>query len=184
MSSEMKRVFLRPARESDLPAVMELERFGFDSGIQEDESVFASRLRLFPAGFLLLIDGADQSVAGYYCAERWPAVPVPTEEAYALGGDPSARCAADGRVLYTASMTVGPAHRGRGTGAFLFREARARVLASHPSLAAELLIVRASWSAARRVYAAEGFSETAALPGFFSSEDGGQGIVMEKERRS
>jgi ribosomal-protein-alanine N-acetyltransferase len=79
-------------------------------------------------------------------------------------------------------MTVSPSCRGRGAGAFLFREARARILAGHPDISAEVLVVRSSWTAARRVYRAEGFRETAELPSFFAPGEDGGGLVMERGR--
>lgn len=159
---------------------MRLEEGGFDDTIRESEAVFARRLAHFPEGFLILVDEEDGGAAGYYCAERWPRLPPASAAAYELGGDPASRCAPDGTVLYTASMTVASERRGTGAGAYLFRAARARVFAAAPELRAETLVVRASWTAARRVYAAEGFRERAVLEGFFAAEKGGEGVVMER----
>lgn len=177
---ESRAFVFRPALPSDLPAIMELELAGFDGETREEESTFARRLELLPDGFVLMADAASGAVAGYYCAERWPAVPPATAAAYALGGDPAVRCDPRGPVLYTASMTLHPAYRGGGSGAAFFRGARAFALERLSGVRTELLLVREAWKAARRIYAACGFAETGRIPGFFAEAEDGAGIVMEK----
>jgi GNAT superfamily N-acetyltransferase len=171
------------ASEADLPAVMDLEHGGFAPEIIEDCSVFEARRATFPAGFLVLRDTTTGRARGYIVCERWARDPGTERAAYLLGHDPAPRYAPTGPVLYTASMTIEPALRGTGLGAQLFREGRARVLNAAPQVRLELLIVHEYWVAARRLYAAEGFSVRAAIPDFFPGPAGCPGasaILMER----
>ncbi|MBU1081494.1 MAG: GNAT family N-acetyltransferase [Spirochaetes bacterium] len=166
------------AREGDIAAVMELEAGGFHDGITESEEVFRARLAAFPQGFMLL--RYEGRVAGYLCCERWADVRLGDPESFALGHDPVPRYAPGGPVLYVASMTVDARFRGAGLGAFLFREGRARVRSLAPGISLEALLVNEEWTAARRIYEAEGFAVRGVLPGFFPARDGEPtaGLVM------
>lgn len=181
---------IRHARPSDISAIMELEARGFHGGIREEESVFRARLAAFPAGFVVL--ERDGRVLGYLCAERWAEQAPLRPESFALGHDPGPRYAANGRVLYLASITVDPALRGTGLGRRLFVDGSALVRAACPEVALELLVVNEEWLGARHIYEQAGFSEVGRLPGFFPSAPGGapgaastagagsDGLVMER----
>ncbi len=154
---------LRCATPEDLDAVMDLERAGFPAGIVEERAVFAQRIAAFPEGFLLAGDPAW----GYLCAETWSGWDLSDTRRFELGHDLGSYLARGGDTLYVASMTVAPEARGRGLGRSLFRAGLSRLLADFQRTTQAVLIVNEGWSAARRIYAAEGFAECGRLSAFF-----------------
>lgn len=72
-----------PAQPFDLPAVMTIEHSAFIPQVQEKRRVLEERLELFPEGFFVLADTSAATVqqhgsaltAGYFCSERWAALP-------------------------------------------------------------------------------------------------------------
>lgn len=162
-------LMLRQAGAADLEAIMALEEAGFPPGIREQREVFAQRLRVFPAGFLLLCR-VDGEALGYFCSERWPRSEGIDPTRLAMDHDIAATHRDDGEELYLSSMTVHPAWRGDGLGAAFFAAALDAV-ARLPGLASILLMVNRDWTAARRIYARHGFAECGQLPDFFRPAD-------------
>ncbi len=180
-------LFLDHALPADFPAIMELERAGFDSAIVEAESVFRERLEVFPQGFLVLRASGRGEVLGYYCSELWQAVPAKADysRAFCLGHAARERFDPSGSVLYTASLTIHPSLRGTGAGKSLFRSARKQIMESVPKIREELLVVNTRWARARSMYLSEGFAETGTMKAFFPSSEGScsDAIVMRRRFR-
>lgn len=156
---------LRRASAADLDAIMRLEEAGFPPGIRERRAVFAERLRIFPAGFLLLCR-ADGEAVGYFCSERWPRREAIDPARLAMDHDIATTHRDDGEELYVSSMTVAPTRRGSGLGAAFFAAALDEVCALS-GIASVFLMVNSEWHAARRIYAQMGFVECGRLAGFF-----------------
>lgn len=160
---------LRCASPADLDAIMALENAGFPSGIREQRATFAARLRIFPAGFLLLIDRCDNVVA-YCCAERRPFQENIDPAALAMNHDISTSHDANGTEVYISSLTLHPDFRGGGLGARFFSAALAE-LEALPGIDSILLLVNAEWQAARRIYQHCGFTVFASASAFFQPEN-------------
>ena len=81
-------MILCPAQPFDLPAIMMIEHSAFIPPLQERRRLFDERLALFPQGFFVLADTSEETVrahghavtAGYFCSERWAALPAPLAE--------------------------------------------------------------------------------------------------------
>jgi ribosomal-protein-alanine N-acetyltransferase len=164
------------ARPQHLAAIMELEHSGFHAGIRESEAVFRARMDTFPEGFVVL--AKKKSVVGYLCSERWAEAPPADAKHYALGHDPAPRHDPSGAALYLASITVDPALRGSGLGAWLFNEGIRRIHVAAPGLRDEMLIVNEEWTGAKRIYETAGFSMAGAIPGFFASASGASSAAV------
>jgi ribosomal protein S18 acetylase RimI-like enzyme len=176
---------LRRAVAADMAEIMRLERAGFAEAIQETEATFAERLSAAPEGCWVLAGDAGR-LYGYLCAEFWPL--QDGFEAGRFARDHAAAGAhfADGEEVYVASMVVDPATRGTGWGRRLFRESLAGMFAGHPRLRSAILIVNPEWTAARRIYLAEGFVEIGEIAGYFASQDAAAplpAIVMRRASR-
>lgn len=181
----MNRLTFRTATPQDLPRIMALEAAGFAPGNREREDVYARRIEIFPEGSLLAeLDGEN---VGCLFAEIWSLPEIPDAARFALGHDiGNSHAPASGNALYVASMTVAPAFRGRGLGTPLLAGALARLAAEFPRLEHAILLVNATWSRARALYAAEGFAEVARFAGFFAPAPGQfeDGIVMRRAIRT
>jgi ribosomal protein S18 acetylase RimI-like enzyme len=101
---------LRFAVAADLPEIVALDHEAFSPyGTAESAEVFARRLQVFPAGFVV---AEDQGViVGYGCSEKWLVLEEP-----ALDQDPERRHRPHGTVFCITGMAVSLSHRGRGLG--------------------------------------------------------------------
>ncbi|GAA5165844.1 GNAT family N-acetyltransferase [Viridibacterium curvum] len=175
-------LLLRKATVADLDLIMEMERAGFAAGDSEAREVYAHRIAHFPQGSLMAMCG--DRVAGCLFAEIWADEAALVAADFALGHDIRARHVPTGRVLYIASMTLMPAFRGRGLGGELLESGIAHIMTRHPQLREALLLVNETWTFARRIYTAAGFTECGRLPGFFQPDahTAQDGIVMRRLR--
>lgn len=65
---------IRQATEADLPAICAVDEEAFAPyGTAEEPAVFAARLAVFPAGFIVLEgnNGDATTILGYGCSEKW-----------------------------------------------------------------------------------------------------------------
>jgi hypothetical protein len=104
----------RPLASSDLPALLAVAAV-VHPAYPEDEAVFASRLRLFPAGCRALVDAQDK-LQGYVVSHPWhEASPVPL-------GLVLAELPAPARTLYLHDISLLPRARGSGAAGTAVRE--------------------------------------------------------------
>jgi ribosomal-protein-alanine N-acetyltransferase len=176
---------LREALPKDMAGVMALEWACYNAFTRESEAVYRERLRVFPAGFLVL--ETEGRIAGALSSELWDAETLgmaraAQPELFALGHSISARHRSGGTALYISSLAVSPAYRKRGFGGLLFNGLLERTGRAFPRVAGAVLLVNEDWEPARRLYARAGFTETARLPGFFRGDKGEKqdGVIMEK----
>lgn len=158
---------IRGAQEADLDSIMQLEAHGFMPAIRENIDVMQTRLRHFPAGFLVL-ENTDKQAIGYLCSELWDATTASAPAAFTLGHDIRQTHHHAGRCLYISSMTIHPSLRGSGIGNAFFSQCLARLRQELPHIDRSMLLLSAEWSGAHRIYRACGYQESARLPGFFS----------------
>ncbi len=103
-------ITLRPARSADLPAVVALDHEAFAPyGTAEAPEVFAQRLAVFPAGFIVAEDAGE--VVAYGCSEKWRDLRAP-----AMNEDPATSHHPDGAAFCITGVAVRRSHRGRGLG--------------------------------------------------------------------
>ncbi len=160
---------------------MVLERQGFATGHQELAAAYAQRIATFPQGSRMAWLGDD--CVGCVFTEIWQYRPQPDATHFTLGHDIRKRHdPVLGTELYISSMTLSPAVRGQGLGALLVAGCMEHVRKAFPQLESTLLLVKASWVPARRIYEGLGFAELAWFPGFFGTGDGTHqdGIVMRR----
>jgi len=176
-------VVMRTATPQDLPAIMAIERESFLPGVVEGEEVFRERIRVFPEGFLVVEQAGRPGPVGYVCSEIWDGTEKLTPGLFELGHAVAGRHRPGGQVLYVSSTGLLPSARGRGLGHLLFATLVSRVRASRPDVASIVLIVSEAWTAARRIYASEGFVELLRIEGFFQPVGGRReaGIVMRRD---
>lgn len=108
---------IRQATEADLPAICAVDEEAFAPyGTAEEPSVFAARLAVFPAGFIVLEApvGDAPTILGYGCSEKWE-----SEREPALGEDPAQTHHPDGRIFCITGMAVRRAHWRLGYGTAL-----------------------------------------------------------------
>lgn len=174
---------LRPAVAADLAEIMRLERAGFAEAIQETEATFAERMAAAPEGCWVLAGEAGR-LYGYLCAEFWPWKQGFEAESFARNHAAAGMHDRDGEEIYISSMVVDPALRGTGRGRRLFRDALSEMFARHSRLRSAILIVHPEWTAARRIYFAEGFDEIGEIGGYFAAAGGlsQPAIVMRRLR--
>lgn len=195
-----------PAQPFDIFSIMNIERQSFIPPIQEKKRVFEKRLKLFPEGFLLLADCADEVilknktalVCGYLCAERWDssdfekiigaadeADSAKTEKLlrkrFALGHNPLHTHKTNGSVLYISSLALLKDYRGKGLGEKFFINSVAALCASLGEIKTVALLVNSDWEAARKLYEKWEFEQVRTLEGFFPTiqkKEFSDGIVM------
>lgn len=173
---------------------MEIENRSFLPQVREERQVFLQRLKVFPQGFILLVDdsiscgnknasfGANNgNVCGYFCTELWKKMPE-SEDVFSVGHDISLAHCVDGAVLYISSFAILPNFRGSGIGGKFFRSALNYIEESVSNLKEEVLLVNENWSAARHIYKKNGFSECFLIKNAFQNEflELQAGIVMKK----
>jgi ribosomal protein S18 acetylase RimI-like enzyme len=108
--SDKAQVFVRNARDQDIPAVVEIDAEAFAPyGTAEKPETFERRLTAFPDGFVILVE--DHEIAAYGCSEKWL-----TERDPGLDEDPVRTHQPDGRILCITAMAVKMKYRGRGYG--------------------------------------------------------------------
>ena len=167
------------ASADDLDRIMVLEQQGFAAGHREQRAAYAQRIATFAHGSLMAWRGAD--CVGCVFSEIWRATPQLDATHFTLGHDIRSRHdPVNGCELYISSMTLAPSVRGQGLGAPLLSGCLSQVAAAFPQLKSAVLLVNATWTPARRIYAGLGFAEVARLDGFFRPEDAPpqDGLVM------
>jgi ribosomal protein S18 acetylase RimI-like enzyme len=175
-------MIIRQVTEQDIPAVMKIEKSSFISTIQETEAVFLERIRICRNCFVIFEDETAHTAAGYFSAERWPAVPEDTS-IFTLNHSAAHAYAPDGPVLYLSSFAILPQYRGKGTGSRLFSDAVKWFKNNNPGLTKAVLLVNETWQGAAHIYKQYGFRETHRIENFFPAENGPDtdGIVMERD---
>ena len=167
------------ASADDLDRIMVLEQQGFAAVHREQRAAYAQRIATFAHGSLMAWRGAD--CVGCVFSEIWHATEQPDPAHFTLSHDIRSRHdPVHGRALYIRSMTLAPTVRGQGLGAALLQGCLDHVAAAYPQLESAVLLVNATWTPARRIYAGLGFAEVARLDGFFQSDGAPpeDGIVM------
>ena len=110
MLTTATKVFVRNARDQDIPAVAEIDAEAFTAyGTVEKPETYQLRLKTFQNGFLILI--AENEIAAYGCSEKWL-----TEREPGLDEDPKTTHHIDGKILCITAMAVKTNFRGRGYG--------------------------------------------------------------------
>lgn len=163
---------IRPATTNDIDSIMELERLGFHSSINETKSTMLERINTFADGFLIM---TDQSIPiGYISSELWPA------DTTSFKLDHSIQNVHDNKntELYISSMTIHPDHRSKSLGRKLFNACIERIVQLY-HIQSIILLVNENWTTARLIYEKENFQEIGIIPSFFNT--GESGIIMRKE---
>ena len=176
----MSSLVIRPARATDLDAVMAIEAVSFAPGLRETLPTYQARLDLYPYGFLV----AEQAgrLLGFITSERWAACADLVPSRFAIDHHPALHHRADGEVLYVSAMAVHPDARGLGLASALLDQLIAKHLLE---VRVALLVVARGWTSARQTYARAGFFEQAVLPEFFRAEGSAadEGLVLRREIR-
>ncbi len=187
---------IRTANLFDIDSIMEIENSSFVPQVREERQVFLQRLKVFPQGFILLIDDSvpvadegqktgidakNENICGYFCTELWKKIPK-SKEVFSVGHDISLTHCADGTVLYISSFALLPGLRGGGLGGKFFRSALNYIEESVQNLKEEVLLVNENWTGARHIYKKNGFSECFSIKNAFQNEslEPQTGIVMKK----
>lgn len=187
---------IRTANLFDIDSIMLIENTSFVPQVREERQVFLQRLKVFPQGFILLMDdsvsAADEgqkteigaknnNVCGYFCTELWEKMPD-SEEVFSVGHDISLAHCQDGSVLYISSFAILPGLRGGGLGGKFFRSALNHIEESVQNLKEEVLLVNEAWLGARHIYKKNGFSECFSIKNAFQNEflEPQTGIVMKR----
>lgn len=186
---------IRTANLFDIDSIMLIENSSFVPQVREERRVFLQRIKVFPQGFILLVDDSvsgenknaglcakNNNVCGYFCTELWKKMPE-SEDVFSVGHDISLAHCADGAVLYISSFAILPNLRGGGIGGKFFRSALNYIEESVPNLKEEVLLVNEAWLGARHIYEKNGFSECFSIKNAFQNEflEPQAGIVMKKE---
>lgn len=181
---------IRTANILDIDSIMEIENSSFVPQVREERQVFLQRLKVFPQGFILLVDESSgvkgggsngEKVCGYFCTERWKEISRGSD-IFSVGHDISKTHCSDGPVLYISSFAVLPEFRGGGLGGKFFCDALEFIEKSQQGLKEAALLVNENWSAARHIYKKNGFSECFLIDDAFENDEGQpeNGIVMNK----
>ncbi len=174
---------LRPCTTEDLEAIMEMERLGFEPGIQEAVETFRQRLRIFPDGCFIAM--SDSSIVGCVFTEIWAQYDKGSSKShdFALDHSISKNHRAEGSVLYIVSMTVKPEFRRGGVGTALFAATIKKMKFQHPGVKEVLLLVSEDWTSARKIYREDGFIEVDRIEDFFRpmGKLPVDGIVMQRK---
>lgn len=108
----------------DVPAMLAIQRVSYPPHMLEPAGAYQRRLRLFPAGSVVAVDGASGEVVGYAQSHPWPASRL-HEPAHlddeALDGAVAEALAAPVAVLYVHEVCVREDRRGGGVGGALMR---------------------------------------------------------------
>ncbi len=106
--SDNTKIFMRNAREQDIPAVVEIDTEALSpSGTTEKSETFQRRLTAFPNGFIILI--AENEIAAYGCSEKWL-----MEHEPALDENPLVTHRPDGRIFCITAIAAKKKYEGRG----------------------------------------------------------------------
>lgn len=177
----MDELRIRLAGPRDLDDILSIEDDSFDPAVRESPETFRERMEVFPEGFVVLEHPAG--VGGYLCSELWdlPGLPAPSD--FALGHSARDRHSPRGRTLYISSYGIRESLRGRGLGKRLFRGFLDLAGRTFP-FDDILLLVSGTWTGARAIYEAEGFSRILTIPDFFRFSDGSgsEGEVLRRSR--
>ena len=174
-------MIVRPATGSDMERIMQIEENAFIPNIQETYQTFASRMAIYPQGFLVLEDERG-AVQGYFSSELWEELPN-NNKVFILDHEISKVHKKDGKLLYVSSFALMGSLRGRGLGKLFFKECLKQVAKASPQIEQIVLIVSQEWGAAHHIYEGFGFKDIRQIPGFFPSDvipGGADGIVMIK----
>ena len=164
-------VIIREVLFSDIDAIMRIEQNSFLSGVQEDRELYLKRINTFPQGFLIAQDRLTGVVGGYICSELWHEDQAIDADVLALGHDPKALHHEQGKHLYITSFGVLPEWRGKRIGYKLFRALEEKMEQDFPFVTKKMLIVSEAWTAARNLYAKQGFKETGKIVNFFTPDN-------------
>lgn len=146
-------VMLRPATAADLPQIIALDQAIFGGyGADEDPTVIAARLAVFPTGCVVLVEtaaeGAESPLLGYLTTEKWHTLREP-----ALDEDPRLTHQPTGTILNITTLAIAPTHQQRGLGAQLVDYAV--TLAYREECTA--IVLETAWAA--RFYERHGFTK-------------------------
>jgi ribosomal-protein-alanine N-acetyltransferase len=174
----------RSATLSDLNGIMFVESQAFIPPIQESRTVFEQRLSAYPAGFFVLIDETDNTIAGYFSSELWAAIPQ-DEQAFSLGHSAAKAHDSLGTVMYISSVALLNKYRGKGLGEQLFMVPVSRIFEANETITQGVLLVNDVWKGAHHIYSKAGFSEYGRINSFFPTEQPTiftDGILMSAKR--
>ena len=165
-----------PAKSFDIPEIMSMERASFIPQIQETQDTFEERLAVFPQGFLLLQDAADETVlkngcaltAGYFCSEILSCIPEGTNF-FELGHSARENHTAEGPVLYVSSFALYPEYRGKKLALPFFKGCLNSICSSFKNIKTVLLLVNSEWQGAKHIYETLGFTKLRTIKDFFPS---------------
>lgn len=146
-------VMLRPATADDLPQIIALDQAIFGGyGADEDPTVIAARLAVFPTGCVVLVETtaerAESPLLGYLTTEKWHTLREP-----ALDEDPRLTHQPTGTILNITTLAIAPTHQQRGLGAQLVDHAV--TLAYREECTA--IVLETAWAA--RFYERHGFTK-------------------------
>ncbi|MCB1821647.1 MAG: GNAT family N-acetyltransferase [Candidatus Competibacteraceae bacterium] len=175
-------VSFRSARLGDIDDIMMIEEESFLPGVMESREVFMERIRIFPAGFLIMNIKEYVGAIGYISSELWRIDGVPGKELFILGHSIQKAHSANGNMLYISSMGILKQYRKNGLGRELFSALIRNICSCHTEINRLILIVGEPWHAARRIYESEGFQKLFTLENFFTplGADTFDSIVMVK----
>lgn len=158
---------LRPASILDIESIMNVERNGFISKIQEEKSVFEKRIKATPSLFLIF-ETQDKKTVGYLSAEYMEKIPEASEE-IALGHTPKEGFTS--KIIYISSFSILPEFRGNGTGSLLWNMSLNFLESNSGGNCTFVLLVNQEWKGARHIYEKSGFEALKIFTDFFPAEE-------------
>lgn len=164
-------VIIRSARLSDIDAIMKIEYESFLPGLCEERDLYLKRIEAFADGFLIAEDSATGQIGGYISSELWREDQGVNAEVLALGHDPLSVHDQNGKHLYITSFGTLSDWRGKKIGLKLFTALEEKIENDFPQVVKKILIVSEKWTAARSLYARQGFKETGRIIDFFTPDD-------------
>ncbi|MDP2215792.1 MAG: N-acetyltransferase [Methanolobus sp.] len=171
----MEKISIRNAEPGDIEKIMHIEHESFQEHIRESRDVFLDRISAFREGFLVMEICED--ICGYISSEIWDYAENITATSFTLNHRISETHTTTGSELYISSIGILEKYRGKGYGNLLFTELSCRMIEKYV-ISSMILLVSASWDAARKIYEKNGFEEMCRIPGFFDKVN--EGIVMRK----
>lgn len=166
----------------DLLRLEEIETASFRRGVQESRETLEERIKVFPEGFVVAVEKANDQPIGYISSEIWRKNTEPNRENLCIEHSIREMHDVSGTKLYISSIAIMPSYQGLGLGEALLRHLLEWANRDYPCLEQALLVVCEDWESAQRLYQRCGFIESGHMEGLYHPEESmpRPGIVMER----
>lgn len=165
----MEKYFVRQAKLSDLPIIMDIESQSFNLVTQESIDVYRERITHFADGFYIFL--YQKKVIGFLTSEIWSSLPTKDNNHLAINHSIADVFNRQGTVLYISSFELNPKFRGRGLGTYFFDYFLSDIKNKFHQLEKAVLIVNENWVQAINIYHKQNFKLAFDLKNFFIEEN-------------